>query len=254
MLFCVFLAAPTALAQSELVTSGSFSPSTSLVTPKGPDYLSKVEIQIEEVCLGRPGMLPTGFSTPPSIQITPFFGQHFNKAFDVKKGEYLTDPINLNDYERLSEKEVHGGHYVFKDLKVTTTLLDVFDKLRGTSGFYPQTDDDTGESSIEFYGVNLSVKSGLNHLVGSRWAFNGDDSTRLGNTSSRLLESDPITGDMTRLNTLWPNTGVLVNTSRRFVTTNEGFFGAFNHKHHNEHPVCDRSPFIIYSVKKTPGQ
>lgn len=253
---CLF--STTLLAQTELASPSLTSPNstaaTLLPTPTSkPDYASILDIKIEEVCLGKPGLLPSGFTTPPYIQIAPFFGQHFNKHSDFHRGANLVDPVRLDQHERLSEKESHPGHYVFKNLTVQVRLLDVFDKLSGTSAFYPKKDEVTGESSIEFYGVNLAVKTGLNQMVASRWAFNGDESARLGITPTPLLEPDPVTSDLTKIDALWPTTGILVNNSRRFVTVNESFFGAYTHKNYDDRPTCNRSPFIVYSVKKSPG-
>lgn len=218
------------------------------------DLASKVEIKIEEVCLGKPGLIPNAFSSEPSIHVAPFVGRHFKKNTDINKGSPVVDAIRMDRQERLSDKESHAGHYVFKNLTVSVHLADILENLKNAPRFEAKTDAARGEESIQFYGLNLAVMSGVSPLVVSRWAFNGDESTQQNQTSSPLMKIDEKTGDFTKINTLWPSIAVLVNSSRRFVTINDSFFGVSNHKNYNEKPKCDQSPFIIYSVKKTPSK
>jgi hypothetical protein len=242
------------LVSADLVTSDKIATQSVGVSPSStPDLASLIEIQIEEVCMGKPGLFPTSLTTSPQIHMAPYFGQRFGKNSDYSSGTPLMDPISLDEHKRVPNRESHAGHYVFEDLRVSVRHMDIFANLTNQSYFLPRKDEDTGESSIEFYGVNLDVKSGLTQIVRSRWAFNGDESSRWGKSTSPLLEADPVTGEFYRIDALWPSTAVLINSTRRFVTKNESFFGAYNHGPNNEKLTCDRTPYIVYSVKRTPS-
>lgn len=230
----------------------------SLATPDHsmPDLFSTVEIQIEEVCLGKPGKLPIAMGgVSPILNITPYFAQYSNKDTQFRNGPPLTDGLRLNQFERSTELEAHSGHYIFKDLKVTVTLRDFYDKLVNEDYFESKLDKNGKRISTEFFGAHLSVKSGLSQVIASRWAFNGDNSNRWeageNASTSRILDKNS-EGEFFRLDQLWPNTAVLLGSSRKFITVNDSLLGG--HSHTNTVPAaCDNTPYIVYSVKTKPS-
>lgn len=205
-------------------------------------------IQIEEVCLGsRINTSDYGYFSP-ALYMVPFFGQYFKKKNTLSKGELLLSPINLDEQERLTDLEKASSHYVFKNLAIELPWHETGVKMAGHRPSAPRVDKHSGEESIQYFGVDLSIKKGFTTMIGSRWAFNGQKENQWADSSSPLLELEPRLSEFTKLNSLWPDTAVLVNNSRRFVTIKKPLSTAFTHLAYDARPDCDNTPFIIYSV------
>lgn len=206
----------------------------------------ELTIEIEEICTGK--STPYSGHGEPLLSVVPYMGQNHTNNTKVRTAPPVFQSLPLDAPPRQTAKEQNSSHYVYKSFVLSVPMLDLIGGILDAQIFLPKKNKDKRKSSIEFFGLQIVVHKGFTPLINSRVAFNGKTANH--SHFSPLLEADPTTGEIFRLDELWPFTAVLIHNHRRFVTINNGsIVSSFEHLAWNAQPECKDLPFVIFRLE-----